>query len=162
MFTARNGQPSPSYAMIIDRLPVQVRRGFYTGGLPVPEGMDAKYKASFRRILDLVGELHKAGVRIVAGTDTFPGFGLHRELELYTQAGIPAAEVLRIATLRPAQILGREKDLGTIEPGKLADFIVIDGDPTKNISDIRKVWVVVKDGKIYRPAEIFAEIGVRP
>lgn len=160
MFTARNGVMSPSYAMIADRVPPQMRRYFLSGGLPVPEGMDARYRASFQRMLDFVGELHRSGVTIVAGTDALAGFSLHRELELYAKAGIPNADVLRIATLVPAQILKRENDLGTIEAGKLADFIIVDGNPLENISDIRKVSRVVKDGKVYVPAEIYRELGV--
>lgn len=161
MFTARAGSTDPGYAMIVDRLPPQVRRGFLTGGLPVPEGKDADYRASFQRMLDLVKAAHDAGVTVVAGTDGFAGFALHRELELYAQAGIPPAEVLRIATLVPAQLLKRDNDLGTIEPGKLADFIIIDGDPTKNISDIRRVVTVVKDGKVYDAAAVYEVLGVR-
>jgi imidazolonepropionase-like amidohydrolase len=161
MFTARAGTLSPGYAMIADRLPPQARRYLLTGGLPVPDGMDEKYRASFAKMIDLVGDLYRSGVRIVAGTDGLAGFTLHRELELYAKAGIPPADVLRIATLVPAQILGREQDLGTIEPGKLADFIIVDGDPTKNISDIRRVRTVVKDGKVYDPREIYAVLGVR-
>jgi len=165
MFTARAGTMSPSYAAVADRLPPQVRRGFLTGGLPLPEGprpegMDERYRASFQRMLDLVAELHRSGVRIVAGTDSIAGFTLHRELELYVKAGIPAPEVLRIATLVPAQILKREADLGTIEPGKLADFILVDGDPTVNISDIRRIVKVVKDGIVYDPKELYHELGV--
>lgn len=161
MFTARAGSLSPSYAMVADRFPPQVRRYLLTGGLPVPEGMDERYRRSFARMVELIGALHRAGVTIVAGTDGLAGFTLHRELELYAQAGIPPAEVLRIATLVPAQVLKRDKDLGTIEPGKLADFILVDGDPTKNISDIRRVVRVVKDGKVYDPAAIYAELGVK-
>jgi imidazolonepropionase-like amidohydrolase len=90
------------------------------------------------------------------------GFSLHRELELYTQAGISNADVLRIATLVPAQILKREKDLGTIEPGKLADLIVVDGNPLERMSDIRRVVKVVKDGNVFEPAEIDSLLGVSP
>jgi cytosine/adenosine deaminase-related metal-dependent hydrolase len=161
MFTARNGVVSPSYAMIANRMPPQVRRWFVSGGLPVPEGMDQRYRASFQRMLDFIGELHRSGVTIVAGTDALAGFALHRELELYARAGITNADVLRIATLVPAQILKRENDLGTIEPGKLADFIILDGNPLTNISDIRKVTRVVKDGKWFDPAEIYGELGVK-
>jgi len=161
MFTARTGSLDPSYAMIADRLPPQVRRGLYTGGLPVPDGKDIQYRASFQRMLDFIKAAHDAGVTIVAGTDAFSGFALHRELELYALAGIPAPEVLRIATLVPAQILRREKDLGWIEPGKLADFILVDGDPTQNISDIRKIVTVVKDGKVYDSKAVYAELGIR-
>jgi imidazolonepropionase-like amidohydrolase len=69
--------------------------------------------------------------------------------------------VLRIATLQPAQILHRDHDLGTIEAGKLADLVIVDGDPTKTISDIRRVSTVVKDGRVYDPKEILAELGIR-
>jgi imidazolonepropionase-like amidohydrolase len=162
MFTARQGSISPGYVVIADRLPPQMRRLLLTGGLPVPEGMDEKYRASFAKTLDLIGELHRAGVTIVAGTDALAGFALHRELENYVRAGIPPAEVLRIATLVPAQIMKRDQDLGTIEPGKLADFILVDGDPTQNISDIRKVVTVVKDGKVFDPRAIYRELGVSP
>ena len=162
MFTARAGSVSPGYAMITDRLPPQVRRYFMTGGLPVPEGMEERYRASFRKMLELVAELHRSGVRIVAGTDAWAGFALHRELELYSQAGIPNADVLRIATLVPAQILKRDKDLGTIEPGKLADLILVDGNPLENISDIRRVVTVVKDGIVFDPRALYGEVGVRP
>jgi len=161
MFTARAGSLSPSYAMVADRFPPPVRRYFVTGGLPVPEGMDERYRASFAKMLELVGELHRAGVTIVAGTDGLAGFTLHRELENYVRAGISPVEVLRIATLVPAQVLKRDTDLGTIEVGKLADFILVDGDPTTNISDIRRIVKVVKDGKVFDPAEIYRELGVR-
>ncbi|HJQ38402.1 MAG TPA: amidohydrolase family protein [Thermoanaerobaculia bacterium] len=161
MFTARTGSLDPSYAMIADRLPPQIRRTLYTGGLPVPEGKDLQYRASFQRMLDFIKAAHDAGVTIVAGTDAFSGFALHREFELYVLAGLTPAEVLRLATLTPAELLKRDKDLGTIEPGKLADFIFVDGDPTKNISDIRKVTTVVKDGKVYDAKAVYAELGIR-
>ncbi len=124
--------------------------------------MDQRYKDSFRKMLALVKLMHDSGITIVAGTDSLPGFALHRELELYVQAGIPAPEVLRIATLGAATVMHRADTLGSIEPGKLADFIVVDGDPTTNISDIRKVVTVVKDGLIYQPAEIDRELGIKP
>lgn len=160
MFTARAGTMSPTYAMIADRFPPQVRRYFLTGGLPVPEGMDERYRQSFAKMLELVAELHRNGVKVVAGTDALAGFSLHRELELYAKAGIPNAEVLRLATLTPAEILKRDKELGTIEAGKLADLIIIDGNPLANISDIRRVVKVVKDGNVFEPKELYGELGV--
>ena len=162
MFTARAGSVSPGYVSVADRFPAQNRRYLLTGGLPVPEGMDERYRASYRKMLDLVAELHRGGVTIVAGTDALAGFALHRELELYSMAGIPNADVLRIATLVPAQVLKRDADLGTIEPGKLADLIVVDGNPLVNISDIRKVVTVVKDGVVFDPVALYGEVGVRP
>jgi len=161
MFTSRRGTMSPSYAMIADRLPPQVRRGFLTGGLPIPDGKDQRYRDSFRNVLAMVKALHDNHIPIVAGTDAMAGFSLHRELELYVQAGIPPAEVLRIATLGAASVMKHDDILGTIAPGKLADLDIIGGDPSTNISDIRHVVTVIKDGKIFDARAVAEEIGVR-
>jgi len=152
MFTARRGTMAAGYVAAADRLPPQVRRGYLTGGLPVPEGKDQTYRDSFANMLRLVRALHDAGVTIVAGTDALAGFALHRELELYVQAGIPAPEVLRIATLGAATVMHREDRLGSIAPGKLADLVIVDGDPTVSISDVRRVVTVVKDGNVFDAA----------
>jgi imidazolonepropionase-like amidohydrolase len=162
MFTARSGQVSPDFAAVAARLPVSVRRTLLTGGLPVPEGMDARYRESYRRMVQLVGMLHRQGVRLVAGTDALAGFQLHRELELYVEAGIPPADVLYIATLGAAQVMKHDGELGTIAPGKLADVVLVDGDPTARISDVRRTRLVVKDGVVYEPDRLYAAIGVAP
>jgi imidazolonepropionase-like amidohydrolase len=162
MFVSRKGEISPMYAAIADRLPPQLRRSTLTGGLPVPEGMDQRYRDSFAKMLELVGLMHREGITIVAGTDDLAGFTLHRELENYVRAGIPPAEVLRIATLGAATVMHHEKESGSVAPGKVADFVIVDGDPTANISDVRKVRTVVKDGKIFDVAEIDKELGVLP
>ncbi|HEU0014181.1 MAG TPA: amidohydrolase family protein, partial [Longimicrobium sp.] len=162
MFIAREGVVSPTFAAVADRMPANVRRGFLTGGLPVPEGMDQRYRDSWRRMMELVKLLYDAGVTIVPGTDNMAGFALHRELELYVEAGIPAPEVLRIATLGAATVARRADRLGSIAPGKLADVILVDGDPARSISDIRRVELVVKDGVVYRPNEMYEAFGVLP
>ena len=162
MFTARKGSVDPGYAMVADRLPPQVRRGLLTGGLPVPNGMDGRYRDSFAAVLKLVKMMYDAGIPIVAGTDAFAGFALHRELELYEQAGIPAPEVLRIATLGAARVMKMDKELGSIAPGKLADLIVVDGNPVQRVGDIRHVALVVKNGTLYEPASLYRAAGVRP
>jgi hypothetical protein len=162
MFTARSGQVSPDFAAVAARLPVNVRRSLLTGGLPVPEGMDARYRESFRRMVQLVGMLHRQGVHLVAGTDALAGFQLHRELELYVEAGIPPADVLYIATLGAAQVMKHDGELGTIAPGRLADVVLVDGDPTVRISDVRRTRLVVKDGVVYEPDRLYAAIGVVP
>jgi imidazolonepropionase-like amidohydrolase len=162
MFTDRPGRLGAGYAAVADRLPAQARRGLYTGGLPVPEGMDQRYRDSFRAMLRLVKALNDAGVTIEAGTDSFAGFALHRELELYTEAGIPAPEVLRIATLGAARVMGRADRLGSVAPGKLADLILVDGDPAARIGDVRRVVLTVKDGVVYDPAALYRAVGVKP
>ena len=162
MFTARPGTISPQFAAVADRLPPTVRRGYLAGGLPVPEGMDGRYRESAGRMLDLVFELYRQGVRIIPGTDAMAGFALHRELELYGRAGIPAPEVLRIATLGAAEVAGRDDMLGSLEPGKLADLILVDGDPSLRIEDIRNIDMVMKDGVLYDPETLYAALGVAP
>ncbi|HEX8178039.1 MAG TPA: amidohydrolase family protein [Pyrinomonadaceae bacterium] len=162
MFDARRGSISPGYAPVADRLPPLVRRKLLGGGLPVPEGMNDRYRASFKTMLKMVGALYRAGVPLVAGTDTMPGFPLHRELELYVAAGIPAPKVLQLATLGAAQIMKRDRELGSVKPGKLADLILLDGDPATRISDIRRVTLVVKGGRVYRVAALHRALSVKP
>jgi imidazolonepropionase-like amidohydrolase len=160
--TGHPGQLSPSLSPIADRLSYQVKRNLPGVGLPVPKGLEQRYRDSFQACLALVKAIYDEGITIVAGTDTVAGFTLHRELENYVRAGIPAPEVLRIATLGAAQVMKLDKDLGTIAPSKLADLILIDGDPTVHISDIRRVTLVVKDGVVYDPAKLYGEIGIKP
>ena len=106
--------------------------------------------------------LSDAGIPIVAGTDSLAGFSLHRELVLYASAGIPAPKVLQLATLGAARVMKRDTELGSIAPGKLADVILVDGDPSTQISDIYKVKTVVKDGVVYQVADLDKAIGVKP
>jgi imidazolonepropionase-like amidohydrolase len=162
MLTARPGQVSPGYAAVAGRFPAQLQRSMRAGGLPVPEGLDQRYRDSFGTLLGFVRDLHRAGVPLVAGTDALAGFSLHRELELYVAAGIPAPDVLRIATLGAAEVLGRQGDLGTVEPGKLADLILVDGDPAAEISDLRRVALTLKGGVLYEPDRLYEALGVRP
>jgi imidazolonepropionase-like amidohydrolase len=163
LFTARPGQISPVYTEVADRLPAQVRRGLLAGGLPVPEGRDRRYRDAFAATLKMVKALEENDIRIVAGTDAMvPGFSLPRELELYVEAGLRPARVLQIATLGAARVMKMDRRSGSIAPGKLADCILIAGSPEKRINDLRRVELVVKDGVVYKPAEVDAAIGVRP
>jgi imidazolonepropionase-like amidohydrolase len=162
IFVSRPGVISPSFAAIAHRLPPTIQRFLKSGGgLPVTPDKDEQHKAAFRKMLELTAELHRSGVTLVSGTDQYAGFALHRELELYSQAGIPNAEVLRIATWNPVKMLGLEKDHGTIEAGKLADFFLVDGDPLRDMSDIRKVSIVLKDGKVFESKKLLAEVGIQ-
>jgi len=162
MFTDRPGKLSAVYAPVASRVPAQVRRGFFYGGLDVPAGMDQRYRDSFRQMLKMTKAFYDAGIPIVAGTDSLAGFSLHRELELYEQAGIPAPKVLQLATLGAARIMKQDQDFGSVAPGKFADLIVIDGDPTVEISELRHLSTVVKDGVVYRIPPLYATIGVTP
>jgi imidazolonepropionase-like amidohydrolase len=160
-FTDRAGQVSHTFAPVASRLPPQVQRGLIAGGM-APKGKEDRYSQAFKAMEAMVFALYGKGITIVAGTDNVAGLALDRELELYVEAGIPPVDALRAATLVPARVMKREKNLGTVAPGKLADVILVDGDPTVDIRDIRRVVLTVKDGTVYDPAKLWAEIGVKP
>lgn len=110
-----------------------------------------------------IGALHKAGVTIVPGSDTgLVGYGLLRELELYVQAGMSPLEAIQCATVVSARAMNLDRDSGTVEPGKRADLILVDGNPLANISDLRKVSRVVANGRIYDTAKLWQSVGFRP
>jgi imidazolonepropionase-like amidohydrolase len=162
MFRDRPGEISREMAAVADRLPPTVRRGYLAGGLPVPEGMAETYERSADRLLELVAALHHAGVPIVAGTDALAGFALHRELEVYVGAGIPAPEVLRIATLGAARVLGLDGELGSVAPGKLADLVLVAGRPDERIGDLRRVRTVIRGGRVIDAVALYSALGVAP
>ena len=111
-------------------------------------------KKVFSKDLDIVGAMERAGVEILAGTDTLnpyclPGFSLHDELGLLVQSGLTPMQALQAATRNPARFLGREKDLGTIATGKIADLVLLDANPLDDIGNTRKISAVVFGGKFY-------------
>ncbi len=127
-----------------------------------PINWDRRFRDSFRAMQRMTKALYDSGIRIEAGTDSLAGFALHRDLELYVDAGIPAPKVLQLATLGAARIMKRNAQLGSIAPGKLADVILIDGDPAQRIKDLDRVQTVVKDGVVYKVADLDKALGVRP
>ncbi len=153
---------SPGLEAIVPRFPPQVRRAMRSGALEVPADKQAAYREAFPAMLRLLKAIYDAGVTIIPGTDALSGYTLHHELELYARAGIPPAEVLRMATWTPALVMGVDKDRGVIAPGKLADMILVDGDPAKDIRDINKITTVIKGGKVYDPAAIEKALGIAP
>ncbi len=152
---------STGFAEIADWLPPQVRRTLTTGGLPLGPGLDAKYRASAQAYLDMVMLLHTNGIRIVAGTDDIlPGFDLIHELELYAQAGIPAGDVLQSATIVPARVMQMDESLGSLKAGKLADAILVNGNPIASIAQLRNVETTFKGGVMYDTRALYASAGV--
>ena len=162
MFTQRSGEPNPSLSMVAEHLPVALRRSLLANSMDVNEGNVARYRRSYAQMVAFIGRMHKAGVPLLAGTDSFAGFGLHRELELYVKAGIPPAEVLRIATFGAARHAGTLDQTGTIEAGKLADLVLVDGDPSQRIEDIRKISLVLKGGVALAPDAMYQALGIDP
>jgi imidazolonepropionase-like amidohydrolase len=162
LFTQQQGQPSPSLSPIADHLPAAWRRTLRVAEMDLEGDKLVTYRRSFRRLLDLTRAMHAAGVPLVAGTDGWLGIGLHRELELYVEAGIPAAEALRIGTWNGARVAGAAATTGSIERGKVADLALVDGDPSQRIGDIRRTALVFKAGVAYSPAELYEAMGFRP
>jgi imidazolonepropionase-like amidohydrolase len=143
-------------------LPAQVQRGAYTGGLEVTKDTDQLYKDSYATMLRMTKKMYDAGVPILAGTDAAAGLMLHRELELEVKAGIPAGNALQNATLVAAGVLKQTKDLGSIAPGKLADLLLVEGDPTMDISNVRRCRMVMKNGTLYNSADLYSAVGIAP
>ncbi|MBJ2173666.1 amidohydrolase family protein [Aureibaculum sp. A20] len=161
MFVSQKGEPSPTYSEIMSRLPVISQRQFYAGGLPKTDKTSALYKRSYNNMLNVLYDLFQKDVAIVPGTDGLPGFLYHRELELYEKSGIPVAEVLKLATIKSAEITGVAENYGSIEIGKKADLILIDGNPLKNIGDIRKVEWTMKGSNMYYSKELYNAMGIK-
>jgi imidazolonepropionase-like amidohydrolase len=148
LYVPENGDLSPAYAPYLGTLPPAVERGFRQGGFTVPPDLTrADYRRSFAKLSDLVGALHRAGVSIVAGTDG-SGMELVRELELYVAAGFTPSEALASATLAPAHLVGADARTGSIAVGKSADLVLVEGDPSRNVGDLRRTRIVMMDGKL--------------
>jgi imidazolonepropionase-like amidohydrolase len=136
----------PAYAPYAAISPPSVARGFKIGGYPLFDGLTrADFRASYAKLVGLVGRLHQAGVRVVAGTDG-SGVELVRELELYQLAGMTNAQALQTATIIPARMTGMDGRLGSIAPGKTASMILVEGDASKDIGALRRVATVFLDG----------------
>jgi imidazolonepropionase-like amidohydrolase len=145
---AESGKLGAPYLAYAGTLPPAAERGFKSGPIPLPEGTTREDTvASFRHMGEYVAALYRAGVPIVAGTDGY-GLELVRELELYVQGGLTPAEALATATIAGARNVQADKRTGSITVGKEADLLLIDGDPEKNIGDLRHVDVVVLDGAL--------------
>jgi imidazolonepropionase-like amidohydrolase len=162
MFRHRSGDVDPAYVAIANHMPPAVRRGMRAADFEVNDDNADTYARSADALLRLIHKLHQSGIRLVAGTDAMPGFGLHRELELYQQAGIPAAEVLRLATIGSASVMGADTRNGSIEVGKQADMVLLTGNPLDNISAVRTPRLVFRGDRYFEPSRLYDAVGIRP
>ena len=108
--------------------------------------------------LRLITRLHDAGVTLVPGTDNGASTTFHRELELYQKAGIPAPEVLQIATIGSARAMNQDKEFGSLAVGKVADISIVNGKPATNVADLSKVETVIRAGRVYKVADLNAAV----
>jgi cytosine/adenosine deaminase-related metal-dependent hydrolase len=158
----RDGQMSQAFGGVASHFPPDRQRGLLRAEMEIPEDKAATYGKSFAKMVEFVGRLYRAGVPIVAGTDELPGFTLQRELEFYVEAGLTPAQALQVATKNGAKYTRTANDKGRIAPGMLADLVLVDGDPTRDITDLRKVALVITRGKAISPTAVWRELGVVP
>lgn len=159
----RDGQVAPGAVDYFDHMPIGSQRSLKEAWIDTSApGDDAAYRGAYAKIVETVRLLNSRGVMIVPGTDTGGAFTYHRELELYQQAGMTPPQILKRATWDMARYLGQDQSLGSIEKGKLADFFLVPGDPTRNLKAIKSIAMVVKDGQVYFPSEVYPEFGIKP
>jgi len=149
----------PIFGPTIDWLPAGLQRGLRAGRGGSTEAVARAQAASanYRRLLK---RLFDAGVTLVAGTDNLAGLSFHGELEVYERAGIPAPNVLQIATIVPARVMKQDRDYGSVAVGKVADLAIVAGRPAERITELRKVEVVVRAGRVYRSRGLLEGVGV--
>jgi len=163
LMMSRDGKVSPAVAGYFDHLPVGVQRNRRQGIAPIKTPEDAAgYDGAFVTIKALLRDMHRRGITLLPGTDDATGLSVHRELQIYAEAGLPVADVLKIGTLGPEQYMHRDQSYGSVEKGKYADFVLLDGNPLEDLSAIHRMAMVVKGGTVYFPSEIWSEVGVKP
>ncbi|MCH9693005.1 MAG: amidohydrolase family protein [Gammaproteobacteria bacterium] len=155
------GSPDPTFAAVIDNLPPSVARSRYNVQMN-KRGEEEAWLRSAENQAAMLKALHDYGIQIIPGSDDMAAFTVHREIELYAEAGIPVADVLRIATLDSARITGVADRKGSIEVGKDSDLILVDGNPLQDVSAIRRAVLVMKGDTLYRPEELYSSIGIKP
>lgn len=153
--------PISSFQPGFSKIPFAINRVFSSAGAA---GIDAATaRARVERGLRIVKALHDAGVPIVAGTDEgVPGHSLLREVELYNEAGLTPLEAIQSATIVPARVMKLDAELGTVERGKRADLVVLDGDPLQSIRNIRSVRWTIRDGRIYDASALWKSVRFQP
>lgn len=163
LMLSRAGQVQAGDAPYLDHVPVGYQRYRKRNFVTIRNAQDdADYQAGFRKVLEVLKMLDDAGVQLLPGTDDGTGFSNLREMEVYVAAGIPAGRALYLSTLGAERYFKRDHELGTIERGKLADFILVDGDPTADISALRRNRMTMVGGVAFFPAEIYEHLSIRP
>jgi imidazolonepropionase-like amidohydrolase len=153
-YLADGAVPYPSWLRYMPRS--FIREWKNSPGFVNPSAQDlVEGNNDFRMSIEIVAAMRRAGLKLMAGTDAngpfpslVPGISLHEELRLFVEAGYTPAEALRAAALAPAQFLGREKDFGTVERGKIADLVLLDADPLADIRNTQKIQAVVLNGRL--------------
>lgn len=119
---------------------------------PIPAEQLADFRMMVPQLMKTIARLQAAGVTLLAGTDIagdrVPGFSLHAELDTLSQAGLTPLQVLQSATLNPAVVMRRTAEYGTVEPGKVADLVLLDADPSRSVEALHRISAVVLHGRL--------------
>ncbi|OAO01234.1 amidohydrolase [Sphingomonadales bacterium EhC05] len=161
--TAVNGKRAPGTLDYFDHFPPAEQRQMKQALFGTDSQAERDlYIGAQKKIVETLTEMNRRGILLIPGTDIGGAFTLHRELELFTSLGMSNGEVLARGTLDMAKYLGQEQMLGSIERGKLADFFLVPGDPVKDIKAIKTIAMVVNNGAVYFPDEVYRKIGIKP
>jgi imidazolonepropionase-like amidohydrolase len=158
MFPDKEDRKSPQVKLISP----EIRKSWAAPGEteePIPESTRALMAAQYAKLCEVLVQMKRAGVKIMAGTDTgdpytFPGYDLHRELEQLVQAGLTPLDALRSATIEPAVYLGAEESIGSIEKGMAADLVLLGADPLADIRNTTKIDGVFVNGRYLPKAKL--------
>jgi imidazolonepropionase-like amidohydrolase len=154
------GTPIAAFQPGIAKVPAPLERLFTNTGAADIDAAEARRRVA--RGLRIVKALRDTGVAVVAGTDEgVPGHSLHREIELYVEAGFTPLQALQAATIVPARVMKLDRELGTIEPGKRADLAILEGNPLEDIHNVRRVRWTVADGRMYDAAALWKSVRFR-
>lgn len=156
-----SGEPDPTFKAVIEHLPPSVARGLYNPEMDMGDKVDA-WARSAEAQAAMLKALHEHDIQLVPGSDNIAAFTLHRELEVYAEAGIPNADVLRIGTLDSAEVVGVADRTGSIAEGKDADLILLTSNPLEDVSAVRRATLVVKGGRLYQPDRLYEAVSVKP
>jgi len=163
LLLSRNGEISPGAADYIDHMPASSQRSLRSAWSAIESPQDdADYRGAFEQITETLRRLRDRGIMMVPGTDMGGGLVQHRELELYQSIGMSPAEILAWGSQGMADYLGAGDELGSLEPGKYADFFLVSGDPVADFKAVKSIALVAAGGVIYLPEEIYPEFGIRP
>ena len=163
LMMSRAGHVEEGDAPYLDHVPIGYQRYRKRSFIPFKDAADeARYTRAFDKLMETLAMLHRELIPLWPGTDDTTGFTVHRELELYVRLGMTPAEVLRIATYGCDHYLGRDQRYGSLERGKRADFFLVADDPTRNVSAVRRIRMVLEDGVVYYPQELYQALGIRP
>jgi hypothetical protein len=144
----------------MDALLPETRQEYLKSRSRASQAADSSWTSLFKLEEDFEHEFVKHGGTLLAGLDptgfggVIAGYGDQREVELLVESGFTPVEAIQIATMNGARFLGEDRNIGSVEPGKAADLVFIEGDPSKNIRDIENVEVVFKDGVGYDSAKL--------